>query len=144
MVKTLATAAIALCLSVWVLRVLATPPGVGVGDRPNQHRSQHTREIHDQRQNTWILPLRYLENIPPISGRSGDVMALEDSGINVTDIQRRPAPPVRLVASCGSPSRRRFTELRLDNCLGWNPAAERFIAQQKYSSSRPVTMHRGY
>ncbi|OGM46166.1 hypothetical protein ABOM_004950 [Aspergillus bombycis] len=130
MLKTMITTIVALCLSVSVPEVLATSPGVGVQAGTTGDRSQYTREIHDQCQNIRVLPLRSLQNIPPISGRPDDILALEDSGINVTDIQPRPPPPARLVASCGSPNRRRSTELRLDNCLGWDAAGERLIAQQ--------------
>ena len=149
MVSTLVRAIVALWLSPSITGVLATQPGVGSQAETNargQNKalSQYTREIHYQCQNIQILPLRNTENIPPAPGRPEDRFALEHSEINVTDLQPRPPPPARLIASCGSRSRRRWTELPLDNCLGWDAAGERLIAQQKYGYSHPFAVHRRY
>ena len=148
MFDTLVTSIVALCLSVSITGGLATQPGVDVQSATNrggQQRplNQYTRDIHDQCRNIQVLPLRSIQNIPPAPGRPEDRFALEHSEINVTDLQPPPLPPARLVASCGSPHRRRWTEVCLDNCLGWDAAGERLIAQPKYSHSHPFAVHSG-
>ncbi|KAE8373936.1 hypothetical protein BDV26DRAFT_296489 [Aspergillus bertholletiae] len=143
MFNPLTVAIIALCLSASVTGTLDTNPEVGApagrnGENLNSNLGQYTREIHDQCENIRILPLRRIQNIPPAPGRPDNRFTFKDDGFNGTGFQPRPTPPARLIAHCGPPNRRRLTELRLDQCLGWDTAGERLVAQQKYR--HPVSL----